>query len=397
RLYWRQFYTLYTKINFNNMPADRKAKVLAKTMELSGRITPQETERVEGKIKNVLTAPNIQAKRTMTAQDPDTTKIQSLIDIETNEIRPESINIAAVIEAYIQTSGAQTPGTTPSTPSQCPSNTHPYNNECVSDACGGAEPSGLGIVKGLVGFTSGPAQSWTYDTTATTSTPCKWKCGAGYRQSGNGCVSSQPTRPPTTPTSLSISPTVAYIDSAITATASGSRDPDNSTVTYMYKFVRTGTPETELQPYSESNTFRCDRDKCPVKSIIKVYAKAVDESGTESRETNRRKIISNRLPTANAGGPYGGAVGTPIQISAAASSDLDEDALTYRWTGSSGCVASSKAEVATVTCRSAGNYNLYLTVTDSNRGTGGAQATLRVCRSGQSYDQATRSCVSGGV
>ncbi|MBI2173045.1 MAG: hypothetical protein HYT73_02415, partial [Candidatus Aenigmarchaeota archaeon] len=56
-------------------------------------------------------------------------------------------------------------------------------------ACTGGAPSGTGVVKGPETYTAGyTPTSWAYDGTATTATPCKWKCDAGYGQSGSTCV-----------------------------------------------------------------------------------------------------------------------------------------------------------------------------------------------------------------
>ncbi|MEM7827057.1 MAG: NosD domain-containing protein [Candidatus Aenigmatarchaeota archaeon] len=55
--------------------------------------------------------------------------------------------------------------------------------------CTGVEPTGAGVIKGPSNFTtqgySYTPKTWTYDNTASTSTPCKWKCDIGYQQSGN--------------------------------------------------------------------------------------------------------------------------------------------------------------------------------------------------------------------
>ncbi|MDI6720895.1 MAG: hypothetical protein QMD85_00790, partial [Candidatus Aenigmarchaeota archaeon] len=55
--------------------------------------------------------------------------------------------------------------------------------------CAGIEPSGNGLIKGMSRRPDGyTPNEWTYAADATTSTPCKWKCDAGYQQGANSCV-----------------------------------------------------------------------------------------------------------------------------------------------------------------------------------------------------------------
>lgn len=56
--------------------------------------------------------------------------------------------------------------------------------------CEGTPPlDSNGLVKGPAAYDN-PAQKsqWAYDPTATTRTPCKWRCDYNYVRSGNGCV-----------------------------------------------------------------------------------------------------------------------------------------------------------------------------------------------------------------
>src|SRR3989344_4360041 len=55
--------------------------------------------------------------------------------------------------------------------------------------CGGTAPTPANAVVGPSTYTTGYTPiSWTYDSTATTSTSCKWKCNTGYYQSESACV-----------------------------------------------------------------------------------------------------------------------------------------------------------------------------------------------------------------
>ena len=55
-------------------------------------------------------------------------------------------------------------------------------------SCSGTAPTGGNLVQGPTTYTYGyTPTSWTYNVSATTSTPCQWKCTSGV-QSGNTCI-----------------------------------------------------------------------------------------------------------------------------------------------------------------------------------------------------------------
>jgi len=90
------------EINFEAMSTEQKAKVLAKTLELSKKIDSSETAKFEIEMNKELRTPaKIKAKRVMT---PELRTIDSIIDLNTNDIKIEKINSELLIEAYLQVS-----------------------------------------------------------------------------------------------------------------------------------------------------------------------------------------------------------------------------------------------------------------------------------------------------
>ena len=83
----------------------------------------------------------------------------------------------------------------------------------------------------------------------------------------------------------------------------------------------------------------------------------------------------NRGPTADAGGPYTGVVGTAVQFSGAAT-DPDGDALTFSWTFGDGGVGSGQTPMHAYTA--IGTYTVALTVTDSVGASAVAQTTATI-------------------
>jgi PKD repeat protein len=70
----------------------------------------------------------------------------------------------------------------------------------------------------------------------------------------------------------------------------------------------------------------------------------------------------NQSPTADAGGPYSGAVGSPVQFDGSGSNDLDGSISSYAWEFGDG--GTSTLEQPEYTYSSAAEYNVTLTVTD---------------------------------
>jgi hypothetical protein len=70
-------------------------------------------------------------------------------------------------------------------------------------------------------------------------------------------------------------------------------------------------------------------------------------------------------PVADAGGPYLGAIDTPIALDASASSDPDGDPLTYLWTSADGELADATGLSASFSAPEAGIYPVTLEVCDA--------------------------------
>ncbi|HEY2988555.1 MAG TPA: Ig-like domain-containing protein, partial [Candidatus Binatia bacterium] len=83
----------------------------------------------------------------------------------------------------------------------------------------------------------------------------------------------------------------------------------------------------------------------------------------------------NHAPTANAGGPYSGTVGIPIQFSGSGS-DPDGDPLTFNWDFGDG--STGTGATPTHTYASAGNFTVTLTVTDPSGAFAVSQTTANV-------------------
>jgi PKD repeat protein len=73
-------------------------------------------------------------------------------------------------------------------------------------------------------------------------------------------------------------------------------------------------------------------------------------------------VKSQRAPSANAGGPYEGVAGFPVQFDGSGSSDLDGDALTYSWDFGDGLAGMGATVMHTYAAT--GAYNVSLRVTD---------------------------------
>jgi hypothetical protein len=88
-----------------------------------------------------------------------------------------------------------------------------------------------------------------------------------------------------------------------------------------------------------------------------------DGHSSDSETITISVSANNNPPVANAGGPYNGGSGQPIQLNGSGSSDPDGNALTYSWDFGDG--NSGSGAVVSHTYALAGNYVATLTVTDN--------------------------------
>jgi PKD repeat protein len=145
----------------------------------------------------------------------------------------------------------------------------------------------------------------------------------------------------------------------VTFDASGTVDPDGDTLIYLWANLGDGTQP----PFpSFSPTFTKEDGYAEVGTYTGILGVSDGVKTVTAEFTVTISDEANLPPTADAGGPYEGTVGTAVQFDGSGSSDPDGDALTYNWTfgdGASGTgVSPSHAYAA------AGTYTATLTVSD---------------------------------
>jgi large repetitive protein len=151
---------------------------------------------------------------------------------------------------------------------------------------------------------------------------------------------------------------------AIAFDGSASSDPDGTIATYSWDFgdLSTASGAKPSHTYTSSGTYT-------VRLTV-----TDDKGGSASASTTA--TVANRLPTANAGGPYSGGVGQAVAFDGSASSDPDGTIASYAWNFGDGSTATGATLVRpNHTYANAGTYTVTLSVIDNNGAQSSTSAT----------------------
>ncbi|MBI2090066.1 MAG: PKD domain-containing protein, partial [Deltaproteobacteria bacterium] len=150
-----------------------------------------------------------------------------------------------------------------------------------------------------------------------------------------------------------------------------SRDPEGASLTFQWTLVSqpAGSAITLNNPTSATPQFT------PLLLGDYLFQLLVNDGQLDSAPDTVKITAVNRPPTANAGGPYSGTVGVPIQFSGSGN-DPDADAITLAWAFGDGGIATGAAP--THTYATPGAFTVTLTVTDSFGASALSQATATV-------------------
>jgi hypothetical protein len=151
---------------------------------------------------------------------------------------------------------------------------------------------------------------------------------------------------------------------SIAFNGAGSGDPDGDALTYQWSFGDGGTA-TGVAPahvFTTLGTFTV--------SLV------VNDGQVSSAPATVSVVVSNRAPSANAGGPYAGVRGQSIAFNGAGSSDPDGDALTYQWSFGDGGTATGVAPSHVFT--TLGTFTVSLVVNDGQVSSAPATASVVV-------------------
>ena len=227
----------------------------------------------------------------------------------------------------------------------------------------GAITSGWAQLSGAGVATFGPpnAAATTVTFSAAGSYVLQLTAGDGaLSASDDVAVTVSPAVPPANraPTANAGGPYVITAGQPLTFNGSG-LDLDGDALTYAWTFGDggTGTGASAVHTYATAGPFTA--------TLTVDDGRTGTASATAGVTVNVVGPPANRPPTANAGGPYSGAVGQPVVLSAAASSDPDPaDTLTYGWTFGDGARGSGVSPAHAYA--GAGPFTVTLTVSDSH-------------------------------
>jgi len=167
------------------------------------------------------------------------------------------------------------------------------------------------------------------------------------------------------PTADPNGPYNATLGSQIVFDGSGSTDSDGSIVSWAWDFGdgNSGTGSSPTHTYQSDGTFT-------------VALTVTDDGGATHTASTTATITPAPIPpSANAGGPYSGVVGSVISFDGTGSSDADGTIASYTWDFGDGGVASGPSPTHSYSVD--GNFTVTLTATD-NDGLTGTDSTTAV-------------------
>jgi PKD repeat protein len=151
------------------------------------------------------------------------------------------------------------------------------------------------------------------------------------------------------------SPSVGYVNDLLLFSASGSYDPDDDPLTFMWDFGdgNISDEENPTHMYDHPGDF-------------KVTLQVEDNDGALDSDSKKIEISNkeNKSPTAAANGPYTGYIGYGVEFSSEGSMDPDGEIQSYYWEFEDGQKSNSPSP--TITFDEIGLYSVSLTVTDAD-------------------------------
>jgi hypothetical protein len=190
----------------------------------------------------------------------------------------------------------------------------------------------------------------------------KLTVGDGITTAFDTVVITTANRPPIATAGPDLS---GQVGDTVALSGEGSSDPDNDKITYQWHLV--SVPPTSLGLLKNANklkaSLKLDRPGTYVLTLI------VRDGQLSSAPDEVVVTTTNSPPDASAGPDRVVAAGVPVQLDGTASSDIDEDLLTYAWTlkrpsGSNAGLDDPTSPLPSFVPDRAGSYTATLTVND---------------------------------
>lgn len=177
-------------------------------------------------------------------------------------------------------------------------------------------------------------------------------------------------------------PNQSVIAGSTVITLDGSRSTDANGDSIQFAWTLTGKPQNSSaalsDPSSAKPTFTADLPGAYVASLV-VSDGALNSSAASVTVT---AAMANAAPVANAGSAQNVLTGTTVTLDGGASSDANNDPLTYSWTltskpaGSAATLAGASLAQPTFTADVAGTYVADLTVSDGQVDSASSSVTI---------------------